>query len=161
MLSGLFSLELWVDFARFLTAMFDATLLRSLAVKLSGHFTAAGRLVLLFFGNAVDALIDFAVFSTPVFSPGLIVERGICFMTAMVPYVPVVMKNPRFLLVWTGVIGACVALCVATGLIAPPLILPVLGYASWSMHRLSVASQHGSVARVGRQFYSEAQASLS
>jgi len=138
-LVSLFTLVIWVDFAWFLMAMIYGIQLPSLSGFLGGLFTTPRGLAFLVIGNGVGALIAFAVFSITLVSPTLMVEREIDFVTAMVTSVRAVIANPRVLLVWTAIIGISLAFCVATGFLALLVVLPVLGHASWSMHRRLIA----------------------
>jgi uncharacterized membrane protein len=89
--------------------------------------------------NGAGALIAFAVFSITVVSPTLLVDREIDFVTAMLTSVRLALANPLVMLIWAATIGALLALSIATAFLGLFVVLPVLGYASWSLYRRAIA----------------------
>ena len=63
------------------------------------------------------------------------------FVTAMVTSVKVVRANRLAMLTWFLTIASLMGVALLTGLLALPVILPVLGHASWHLYRRAIAAQ--------------------
>ncbi len=80
------------------------------------------------------------VFSVGVISFPLLLDREIDFVTAMTTSVKAVMLNPVSMLVWAIIIALFMLVSIISVFITLPVILPVIGHASWHMYRKVVAN---------------------
>ncbi len=61
------------------------------------------------------------------------------FVTAMITSVKVVIANPVAMILWCAIIAALIGLSLLSGLVALPVILAILGHASWHLYRRAIA----------------------
>lgn len=84
----------------------------------------------------VDGLIFALVtFSLTVVSFPLLLEREIDFVTAMITSVKSVTTNPRTMLGWGAVVALLLLIGTLPAFLGLFVILPVLGHATWHLHR--------------------------
>jgi uncharacterized membrane protein len=134
-LVSLFTLVIWLDLAVFVFLMFYGVNIPSLPQLFANIFTTAHGMMFLLVGNGLGAVIALFVFSITAFSPPLVVDRDVDFVTAMGTSVRAVMANPRPMLAWAIVIGADLAISFATLFIALLAIFPILGHTTWHLYR--------------------------
>jgi uncharacterized membrane protein len=134
-LVSLFTLIIWLDLAVFVFLLFYGAGIPSLPQLFTDVFTTSYGIAFLLVGNGLGAIIALIVFSFTAFSPPLIVDREVDFVTAMTTSVRAVLANPRPMLAWAIVIGADLAISFATLFVALLVIFPVLGHATWRLYR--------------------------
>lgn len=134
-----FSLFIWMDIAALLSFGFMGFQLFSFDNLLATIFTTPAGWAFLIIGNAVGALISFAVFSYSVISFPMLFDRDIDFVTAMITSVRFVKRNPRVMAVWCLTIAIITAISILSGLIGLLFTLPILGHATWHLYRRAVS----------------------
>lgn len=138
-----FTLFIWMDIAALLSFGFMGFQLFSFADLVEVIFTTPAGWAFLIIGNAVGALISFAVFSYSVISIPMLFDRDIDFVTAMITSVRFVKRNPRVMAVWCLTIAALTAISILSGFVGLLVVLPVLGHATWHLYRRAVAQGPG------------------
>ena len=98
---------------------------------MAGFLAVAGVIVLIF---------SSVVFGASAFSLPMIMDRRVDAITAIITSFNAVLQNKKAMLVWLAIILAGVALGFASGLLLMPLILPVLGHATWHAYRETVVA---------------------
>jgi uncharacterized membrane protein len=134
-LVSLFTLIIWLDFAVFVFLMFYGVNVPTLPQLFAHIFTTGYGMAFLLVGNGLGAIIALFVFSITAFSPPLLVDRDLDFVTAMTTSVRAVMANPRPMLAWAVVIGASLAIAFVTLFVALLVIFPALGHTTWRLYR--------------------------
>ncbi|MGF1621723.1 MAG: DUF2189 domain-containing protein [Rhodomicrobiaceae bacterium] len=135
-----FAFFIWVDYAAIIFLVFFGLREMQPEVFLEALTTTRDGLYFLLLGNIAGAVIAAIVFSITVISFPLLMDREIDFATAMTASVRAVTANPLPMAVWAAIIGLCLLGAFITFLIALPVILPVLGHATWHMYRKVVAA---------------------
>lgn len=132
-----FALIIWLDMAALLVFGFLGLGISSMSFSdmLREVFTTPSGLLFLVLGNLVGAILAATVFSISVVSFPMLYDRNVDFVTAMVKSVRTVARNPFPMLLWALVIGALLLLCLASGLIALLVVLPLLGHTTWHVYR--------------------------
>lgn len=130
-----FALIIWLDMAALLVFGFLGLGSMSLGEMITEVFTTPTGLMFLAIGNVVGAILASAIYSISVVSFPLLYDRNVDFVTAMVTSVKTVAANPMPMLVWALVIGALLLLCLASGLLALLVVLPLLGHSTWHVYR--------------------------
>lgn len=135
-----FAFFLWMDMAAMLTlAFFGATALDVSALATEILTTGHGWLFLAV-GHVVGAIIALLIFSISAVSFPMLFDRDVDVMTAMMTSVRLVRRNPVAMAVWCVVIALSMGLSIASGLVLLPVVLPVLGFASWHLYRFAVVT---------------------
>lgn len=135
-----FAFFIWVDYAAITFLLFFGLKELHLEVFIESLTTTNSGLYFILLGNLVGAVLAAIVFSITVISFPLLVDRDIDFVTAMTTSVRAVITNPLPMTVWAIIIGFSIFASIITLLIALPVILPVLGHATWHMYRKVVVS---------------------
>ena len=135
-----FALVVWLDIAAVISFAFFGLGVLQPSELVNQIFGTGLGLAFLLVGNAVGALIAFAVFAISVVSFPLLFDRDIDFVTAMITSVRLVRKNPFSMALWCVLIAALVALSLLTAFAALVVVLPILGHATWHLYRRAVAS---------------------
>ena len=140
-----FALFIWMDIAALLFFGFLGLKSFSAPELMREIFTTPVGLLFLVIGNGVGAVLALAVFSFSVTSFPMLFDRDVDFVTAMITSVKVVTTNPIAMIAWCATIAALIGLCLLSGLVALPVILPILGHASWHLYRraIPVAQDNG------------------
>ena len=133
-----FSLFIWMDIAALLFFGFLGLKALSAQELLREIFTTPMGVLFLVIGNGVGAVLALAVFSFSVTSFPMLFDRDIDFVTAMITSVKVVLTSPTAMIVWCATIAGLVGLSLLSGLVALPVVLPVLGHASWHLYRRAI-----------------------
>ncbi len=89
---------------------------------------------------ALGGLIAAPVFASSVVAMPMLLDRDISILGAVLTSWRVVMANPVPLAVWGAAIAGFTLFGMATGLLAMPLVVPLLGHASWHAYRELVGS---------------------
>ena len=134
-LISLFTFIVWLYLALLVFLSFYGADIPSLSRLFADIFATPYGLAFLLVGNGLGAIIALAVFSITAFSPPLVVDRDVDFVTAMSVSVRAVMANPRPMLAWAVVIGADLAISFATLFVALLAIFPILGHTTWRLYR--------------------------
>ncbi len=133
-----FAFFLWMDMAAMITlAFFGATALDMQALLVEITTTTHGWIFLVV-GHAVGAIIALLVFSISAISMPLLFDRDIDVVTGMRTSIRTVSQNPLAMGLWCAVIATLIVASIATGLALLPLVLPVLGFASWHLYLRAV-----------------------
>jgi uncharacterized membrane protein len=135
-----FAFFIWVDWAAIIFLLFFGLKELQLDAFLEALMTTRDGLYFIVLGNLTGAVIATIVFSLTVISFPLLMDRDIDFATAMTASVRAVMINPLPMAIWAAIIGLSLFCAIMTLFIALPIILPVLGHASWHMYRKVVAA---------------------
>ena len=133
-----FAFFLWMDMAAMITLSFFGAAALDLGELLTQIRTTTHGWIFLVVGHVVGAAIALLVFSISVISIPMLFDRDIDIVTAIRTSVRVVKANPLPLALWCAVIAAAIVASIATGLLLLPVVLPVLGYASWHLYRIAV-----------------------
>lgn len=96
--------------------------------------TNAGMMMLLV-GGAVGALIAFVFYSITVISLPLMVHREVDFLTAIIVSLATIRVNLGVMLAWAFVIASALFIAMLPFFAGLLIILPVLGHATWHLHR--------------------------
>jgi uncharacterized membrane protein len=134
-----FALIIWFDFAVFIYLMFFGLKVPTLSDLPQIIFNTPQGAVFLVIGNLTGAAIAFFVFSITVTSCPMLMDRDVDFVTAMITSVKTVYRNPKQMIAWAAMIGFMLAVSGATFFVALPVILPLLGHASWHMYRKAIS----------------------
>lgn len=135
-----FAFFMWVDWAGIVFLLFFGLNELQLDAFLQALTTTREGLYFILLGNLAGLVMATIVFSVTVISFPLLMDRDIDFATAMTSSVRAVAANPLPMAVWAGIIAACLIGSILTVFVALPIVLPVLGHASWHMYRMVVAS---------------------
>jgi len=135
-----FAFFIWVNYAAITYLLFFGLKEMQFNTFLEALLTTSSGLSFIALGNFVGAIFATIVFSVTVISFPLLMDREVDFATAMTTSVRAVMMNLLPMIVWAVTIGLCFLLAIITFLITLPIILPVLGHATWHMYRKVVAS---------------------
>lgn len=136
----LFVFWMWMYQVRLLIALFlgrmsFATLERFFAIV----FTTSEGWLFLAVGHFVGAALALVLFSITVVSIPLLMEREYDFITAMIASVKTVVASPVVMLGW-GLFVTVTVIAASLPLFAGlPVILPILGHATWHIYRKAVA----------------------
>ena len=134
-----FAFFIWVNYAAIVYLLFFG--LKQLEFnRFVEVLTTMDGLKFLMLGNFVGVILGIVVFSVGVVSFPLLLDREIDFATAMTTSVKAVMLNPIPMIVWATLVSLGLIISWLTFLIALPVILPVIGHASWHLYRKVVAS---------------------
>lgn len=133
-----FALIIWFDFAVFLYLMFFGLKVPTLATLPQIIFNTPHGAVFFVLGNLTGACIAFFVFAITAISCPMLMDRDVDFVTAMITSVKTVYLNPRRMFSWAVMIGFLLLVCVATFFVLLPVVLPLLGHATWHVYRKAV-----------------------
>lgn len=89
-------------------------------------------------GSIVGAMFCAIVFAASAFSLPMLMDRKADAVTAVVTSVNAVLRNKGPMLVWAGIIVACVVVGLLTAYLAFAVLLPLLGYATWHGYRETI-----------------------
>lgn len=134
-----FAFFIWVDIAAMLTLSFFGSTALDLKALLREIVSTEDGLVFLLVGQIVGAVIALLVFSISVVSFPLLYDRDVDVFTAMATSLRLVRTSPAPMAAWCATIALLMGLALLSALLLLPVILPVVGYASWHLYRLAVA----------------------
>jgi len=135
-----FAFFIWINYAAITYLLFFGLKEMEFDSFIEALLTTSSGMAFIVLGNFAGAVLATIVFSITVISFPLLMDREIDFATAMTTSVRAVMTNPLAMIVWAATIGLCFVVAMLTLLITLPIILPVLGHATWHMYRKVVAS---------------------
>lgn len=133
-----FAFFIWMDIAAMLTLSFFGATALDMRNLLAEILTGDHGLLFIAVGHAVGAFIAALVFSISAVSFPLLYHRDVDVISAIITSVRLVRSSPLAMGAWCAVIAASIVAAIATALLALPVILPVLGYATWHLYRRSV-----------------------
>ena len=129
-----FAFFLWMDIAAMITLSFFGATALDMTELLHQIRTTSHGLTFLVVGHLIGAAIAFLIFSISAISIPMLYDRDIDVVTAMRTSVRLVTENPVAMGGWCILIAVSMALAIATGLLLLPVILPILGFASWHLY---------------------------
>ena len=139
----------WMAFVTlfiFLVWMYQVRLLIALILGINASFssiqqfitvvlTTSEGLLFLAVGNAIGAAMSLILFSLPVVSFPLLLDRDVDFVTAMVTSVRAVVTSPVPMIGWAAVIVVVLMVSSVPYFLGLLVTLPVLGHATWHLYR--------------------------
>lgn len=134
-----FALIIWFDFAVFLFLMFFGLKVPTMMELATLATTTPYGALFLVIGNLTGAAIAFFIFSITAISAPMLMDRDVDFVTAMIASFKTIYDNPQPMISWAVLIGFLLLVSLATGLILLPVILPLLGHATWHLYRRAIA----------------------
>ncbi len=130
-----FAFFMWVDWAALVFLLFFSLEQLQLDAFLEALTTTREGLYFILLGNFAGAVMATIVFAVTVISLPLLMDREIDFATAMTASVRAVAANPLPMALWAVIVGLALFASIITVFITLPVILPVLGHATWHMYR--------------------------
>jgi uncharacterized membrane protein len=124
--------------AAILTLSFFGSMVLDFDALLNAILTTPEGWTFLVVGHLVGAVIAMAVFSISVVAFPMLFDRDVDIMSAIITSVRLVWRNPITMTIWCGTIAVLTGIALASALFLLPVILPVLGYASWHLYRRAV-----------------------
>ena len=125
----------WSFFAHMLFALFLGPSALTNVTSSYAYLLQPEGLRLLVVGTAFGAIFALVLFALTVVSLPLLLDKELDFVTAMLTSVAVVRQNPRVMLAWAAIIAGATFAGMAPGLLGLPVVLPLLGHASWHIYR--------------------------
>ncbi len=134
-----FSYIIWLDIAVALYVIFFGMKPIAFPELVNAIMTTPSGFLFFVLGNAAGIALSFIVFSLTVVSLPLLFDQHVDFVTAMITSVKVVLKNPKPMALWAGIIGVLFALSLASFFVALIVVLPILGHSTWHLYRAAVS----------------------
>jgi uncharacterized membrane protein len=103
-------------------------------------FTTSAGWKLILVGNAVGFLFAVAVLSMNVVTFPLLLDREVGAMVAVLTSLRAVIANPVTMAMWGVIVAGLLLLASIPLFLALPVVLPVLGHASWHLYRKVVVA---------------------
>lgn len=107
---------------------------------LSDLFTTSAGWKLILVGNAVGFLFAVAVLMMNVVSFPLLLDREVGAMVAVLTSLRAVMANPVTMAMWGVIVAALLLIGTIPLFLGLPVVLPVLGHATWHLYRKVVVA---------------------
>jgi uncharacterized membrane protein len=127
----------WIMLAHAIFAIFHAQSgMGSVTLEL---FLSPSGIAMLLIGGAVGAAMALALYSITVISLPMLVDREVDFITAMITSVGTIRSNKPVMLVWAFLIAVLLFVAVLPLFLGLPIVLPVLGHATWHLYRRAVS----------------------
>jgi uncharacterized membrane protein len=136
-----FALIIWLDFAVFLYLMFYGVHMPDFREFFIEAVSTPSGLAFLALGNALGAVMAFAVFSITVVACPMLLDRDVDFVTAMLTSLRCVRQNLWQMLAFALIIALWFAVAMVTMLAALVVVLPVLGHTTWHLYRLAIVHE--------------------
>jgi uncharacterized membrane protein len=114
---------------------------QSLLVFLNQVLTTPAGWSMMLIGNAVGLLFAVVVLTISVVSFPLLLDRDVGLPTAMLTSVRVVLANPLTMGLWGLIVAAALVIGSIPFLLGLPIVMPILGHATWHLYRKAVASE--------------------
>ncbi|MBS0242579.1 MAG: DUF2189 domain-containing protein [Proteobacteria bacterium] len=135
-----FGFFVWMDSAAMITLSFFGAAALDMPTLLHEIGTTSSGVLFLLVGHAVGAVIALIIFSASVISIPMLFDRDIDAITAIRTSVRLVRENPAPLALWCAMIAGAIVASVVSGLLLLPVVLPIIGYASWHLYRSAIKS---------------------
>lgn len=129
-----FAFVMWMYQIRLLVALFFSFAPVELAAFVRMLVTTQQGLAFLAIGTLWGAVIAIVIFSLTVVSFPLLLDRDRDFITAMIASVQAVTKSPVVMIGWGLVTVAVVLIACLPFFLGLPIVLPVLGHATWHLY---------------------------
>jgi uncharacterized membrane protein len=133
-----FAFFIWMDIAAMLTLSFFGATALDLDAFVTELLTTPKGWVFIVVGHVLGAAIALLVFSISAVSFPMLFDRPVDVFVAIGTSVSLVKTSPAAMGVWCATIAAAIGLALASLLLLLPVVLPVLGYASWHLYRRAV-----------------------
>jgi uncharacterized membrane protein len=101
-------------------------------------FTTPRGVVFLVLGNLLGALLAFVVFTISVMSFPCLLDRDVDFATGIATSIEAVKVNPGPMFAFGLIVAGLLAVAVAPLFLLLPVVLPILGHATWHLYRRTV-----------------------
>jgi uncharacterized membrane protein len=112
----------------------------SLFVFLNQVLTTSEGWSMMLIGNTVGFLFAVVVLSISVVSFPLLLDRKVGLAAAILTSVRVVIENPVTMAIWGVIVAAALVLGSMPFLLGLPIVMPILGHATWHLYRKAVVS---------------------
>ena len=136
-----FAYIIWLDIAVALYVIFFGMKPVGVNELVNAIMTTPSGALFFLIGNAAGAILAFIVFSLTVVSLPLLFDKHVDFVTAMIVSVKVVVKNPKVMILWAGIIGVLFAISIVSVFVALIVVLPFLGHATWHLYKQAVGEK--------------------
>ncbi|MCK0168954.1 DUF2189 domain-containing protein [Jannaschia sp. S6380] len=128
----------WSFVAHMLFALFmGPTALLGPPGELGAYLSGRG-LAMLVVQMTFGAACAFLLFALTAISLPMLLDREVDFVTAMLASLRVTRRNPGVMLVWATVIAVLTLAAMVPWFLGLPIVLPVLGHASWHLYRRAI-----------------------
>lgn len=139
LLFGIFGLWVMVADAVY-TANFGYAHPASITGFVRDVFTTPAGWTLILVGNGVGLLFAIVALSISVVSFPLLLDRDVGAATALLTSLRVVAANPLVMAAWGLIVAALLALGSLPFFLGLPIVLPILGHATWHLYRKVVVA---------------------
>ncbi|MCK4709730.1 MAG: DUF2189 domain-containing protein, partial [Gammaproteobacteria bacterium] len=92
-------------------------------------------------GSLVGAVFASIVFLASAFALPMMMDRKADGITAVITSVHAVLENKLPMLIWVSIIVASVIICFLTAFLAMPVIMPLLGFATWHGYKQTINAE--------------------
>lgn len=92
-------------------------------------------------GSLVGSIFASIIFLASAFALPMMMDRKADGITAVITSVHAVLQNKLPMLIWVSIIVASVVLCFLTAFLAMPVIMPLLGYATWHGYKQTINAE--------------------
>lgn len=120
---------------------------QSLLVFLQQVLTTPAGWTLILVGNAVGLVFAALVLTVSVVSFPLLLDRNVGVAAAMATSIRVVLANPATMALWGLIVAAALVVGSIPFLLGLPIVMPILGHATWHLYRKAVvpdgSPEHG------------------
>ncbi len=132
----LFVFWIWMYQARTLfVVFFGSDGFATLGGFVDALFTTQAGFIFLLAGHAVGAVISLVLYALTVVSCPLLLDKDVDFVTAMLTSIRTVIASPVVMLCWGIFVVLCVLIAALPAFAGLPLILPILGHATWHLYK--------------------------
>lgn len=100
-------------------------------------FTELG-ITMLVVGSVIGAAMAYGFYTMTVISLPMLVDRKVSFATAIIASMQTVSGNAFVMLAWAVIIAVLLFLALIPAFLGLPVVLPVLGHATWHLYRRAV-----------------------
>lgn len=104
--------------------------------------TRAGVAMLLV-GSVIGAIIALAFYAVTVISLPMLIDREVDFLTAIFASLRAFRDNTLILFCWAALVAAMLFAAILPAFMGLPVVLPVLGHATWHLYRRTVVPADG------------------
>jgi len=103
-----------------------------------GFLVTPAGITMLAVGSAIGAVIAMAFYAITVFSLPMLVDREVDFLTAIFASLAAFRQHFWILLAWAILIAGLLVVAMIPVFLGLPIILPLLGHASWHLYRSAI-----------------------
>lgn len=98
-------------------------------------------LIFLTVGSLIGSIFAIVVFCASAFSLPMMMDRKADTVTAVISSVNAVINNKKAMMVWLAIVVIGVLLCFGSAFLAMPVVMPLLGYATWHGYKQTINAQ--------------------